>query len=395
MMTPESPRHIEQNKKVISVEEAVRRIRMLANLREKKKNKEPLDEKEKQLLPALEGNVDAWLGERLSLLAISPREMPRRVAQWIYEGAQKNEEQKGYQESEWQWLKEEKKKPEAARDPAYTDRLSVFCILIEDAALARKWMVEQHKIIDDKDASPLKRVKARDALKITGRELDTLKESKAPPVEAWVPVRSEKKETTTTRIADVWHKIIQHIEWPADMPHNLREQIGRRYAAQEEELARVVGKERNKEEAVTLFDKLALGLRVVVAQKSDACKEVVESILREVKTHVDMLSDASDVGKGLATMKESPVYLNLLSRFQKLLIPRDRFHAQRFIRETMYPRLKMVYNGTVPEEAYDRLIAELEAKVQVLHDDYDANKARIVRDAARRRHIVHQKRKAS
>lgn len=391
-MIPESPHHIEQEKKTISIEEAVRRIRMLTLLREKKKNKESLHEAEEQLLPKLEQNVDAWLQERFVALAIPSREMPERVAQWIFESAKKNEEQKDYQDTEWQWLQEEKKKPEEERDSAYADRLSVYCMLVEDAALARKWMIDQHTMKDDVNSSPMKRIRARDALRATSRALAALKNPKVPTAETTrVPVRSTKEETTTMQVTDVWHKIIEKVVWPAAIGHDMRERIERRYAAQEEKLVQAVEKDRNKGKAVALFNDLTKGLRAIVVREDDACKAVVEQILQGVKTHIDILADVSDIGKGIAMIKKSPVYLQLFDRFKKLLTPRDRFHAQRFIRETMYPCLKKVYNGTVPEESYNRLITELEIEVQSVHDDYQSNMARIRRNADRNRRRARQK----
>lgn len=256
-MTQESPRHIEQEQKRIPIEKAVRWIRILANLREKKEKKKLLNEQERRLLPMLEHNVNAWLDERFAVLAISPREMPQRVAQWIYEGRQKDREQKGYQDTESQWLEEEKKKPEAERDPAYADRLSVYCMLMEDAALARKWMDDQKKTMEDKNASPLKRTNAREELQATGHALKALEER---------PLAS---------------------------------------------------------------------------------------------------TDARDIGKGLAKIKKSAVYRDLYDDFQALLrTPYGRADANRFIHETIDRKLKEVYNGSVPNEAYLRLIVELEEEVR-------------------------------
>ncbi len=51
----------------------------------------------------------------------------------------------------------------------------------------------------------------------------------------------------------------------------------------------------------------------------------------------------------------------------------------------MYPELKNVYNGKVPEEVYNRLIEELEAQLQEVFDAYNAELARIKRDLERRR----------
>lgn len=146
MITRESPRPVEHRQQPISVEEVVRRIRILADLRERKKQGKPLNEKEERLLLALERNVNMWLDTRFAALALPPRDVLQHVAQWIYEIAKKNEEQKDYEESEWQWLQEEKKKQEGGRDPAYADRLSVYLMLMENAALARKWMVDQNRL---------------------------------------------------------------------------------------------------------------------------------------------------------------------------------------------------------------------------------------------------------
>ncbi len=98
----------------------------------------------------------------------------------------------------------------------------------------------------------------------------------------------DARVTLAMGFKETWDTIIKSIKRPVNMEHSLFERITQRYAAQEAKLVEALW-ERDTRKIMALFDKLAVGLRFLVAEKGIEEKKVVESILEKVKTYLDHL----------------------------------------------------------------------------------------------------------